>query len=132
MPDPKNFKTMYRDINPDKFPSKMEVSFFDDSTGGDGCSSNKQTLLYEKVLWNIAGENRGLRYGENPDQPAAFYRLLNGNLSLGETETIQPGHTNVYGRFSRSWAFDLQSALRKRPGNGRRKTGRTYACHTGR
>ncbi len=34
---------------------------------------------------------KGLRYGENPGQEAALYRLVNGNLILGDTETIQPG-----------------------------------------
>jgi phosphoribosylaminoimidazolecarboxamide formyltransferase/IMP cyclohydrolase len=32
-----------------------------------------------------------LRYGENPGQEAALYKLVNGNLILGEIETIQPG-----------------------------------------
>jgi phosphoribosylaminoimidazolecarboxamide formyltransferase/IMP cyclohydrolase len=32
-----------------------------------------------------------LRYGENPGQEAALYRLVNGNLVMGETEMIQPG-----------------------------------------
>jgi hypothetical protein len=34
---------------------------------------------------------KGLRYGENPGQEAALYKLVNGNLVLGDTETIQPG-----------------------------------------
>jgi phosphoribosylaminoimidazolecarboxamide formyltransferase/IMP cyclohydrolase len=32
-----------------------------------------------------------LRYGENPGQEAALYKLVNGNLVLGQTETVQPG-----------------------------------------
>jgi phosphoribosylaminoimidazolecarboxamide formyltransferase/IMP cyclohydrolase len=32
-----------------------------------------------------------LRYGENPDQEAALYKLVSGNLLLGEVEIIQPG-----------------------------------------
>jgi len=51
----------------------------------------RQTLFYEKVSWTIDGVNKGLRYGENPGQEAALYRLVNGNLVLGEVETIQPG-----------------------------------------
>ena len=51
----------------------------------------RQTLFYEKVTWTIDDVEKGLRYGENPGQEAALYRLVNGNLVLGETETIQPG-----------------------------------------
>ncbi|MEJ2473127.1 MAG: IMP cyclohydrolase, partial [Desulfobacterales bacterium] len=42
-------------------------------------------------LWTIEGENKGLRYGENPGQEAALYKLINGNLILGAAESIQPG-----------------------------------------
>ncbi|MBW1699294.1 MAG: IMP cyclohydrolase [Deltaproteobacteria bacterium] len=76
-------KKIYRTIVTDHFPSKMEISFVD--------SDRRQTLYYEKVLWRIGEEKRGLRYGENPGQEAALYRLINGNLVLGETESIQPG-----------------------------------------
>ncbi len=67
----------------DHFPPKMEISFVDEN--------NRQTLFYEKVLWTIDDVQKGLRYGENPGQEAALYRLTNGNLVLGETKTIQPG-----------------------------------------
>ncbi len=33
---------------------------------------------------------RGLRYGENPDQEAAFYRLKNGNLVIAGVEFVNP------------------------------------------
>jgi phosphoribosylaminoimidazolecarboxamide formyltransferase/IMP cyclohydrolase len=39
----------------------------------------------------IDGIEKGLRYGENPGQEAALYRLVNGNLTLGDAKTIQPG-----------------------------------------
>ncbi len=74
---------MYRQIHPDLFPRMMELSFYDDQ--------QRQTLIYEKVDWVVDGERKGLRYGENPDQEAALYRLQNGNLCLGEVECIQPG-----------------------------------------
>lgn len=74
---------MYRSFNKDGFPRNFEISFFDEH--------QRQTLIYEKVTWTIDGENRGLRYGENPDQPAALYRPINGNLRLGEVECISPG-----------------------------------------
>ena len=74
---------IYQRINPDDFPRNMEISFFDDQ--------QRQTLFYEKVTWTVDGEDRGLRYGENPDQQAALYRPINGNLCLGEVECISPG-----------------------------------------
>lgn len=46
--------------------------------------------LYIKKMWNIYDSDegcnveRGLRYGENPDQPAAMYELINGNIVLGD------------------------------------------------
>ena len=80
---PKNLKEMYKTIMDDHFTEKMELSFVD--------GNNRQTLFYEKVSWVIDGVNKGLRYGENPGQEAALYRLVNGNLALGEAETIAPG-----------------------------------------
>ena len=74
-----DLKEMYRTIMDDHFPPSMEISFVDED--------KRQTLFYEKVSWRIENINKGLRYG----QEAALYRLINGNLILGETETIQPG-----------------------------------------
>jgi len=82
---PEDLKKMYRTIIEDPFPAKMEISFIDES-------GSRQTLFYEKKSWLIPGEgSKGLRYGENPGQPAALYRLINGNLELGQVETIKPG-----------------------------------------
>lgn len=78
-----DLKKMYRTIVEDHFPPQMEISFVE----GD----KRQTLVYEKVLWTVDDVQKGLRYGENPGQEAALYRMVNGNLVLGETETIQPG-----------------------------------------
>ncbi|TFH05767.1 MAG: IMP cyclohydrolase [Spirochaetales bacterium] len=75
--------SIYRAINTDTFPETMEITFSGDS--------KRQTLLYQKATWTVDGEERGLRYGENPDQQASLYRLINGNLSLGEVESISPG-----------------------------------------
>jgi phosphoribosylaminoimidazolecarboxamide formyltransferase / IMP cyclohydrolase len=78
-----NLKKAYRTILDDNFPERMEISFvFDDE---------RSTLVYEKVTWEIEGERRGLRYGENPGQEAALYKLINGNLTVGEVTTIVPG-----------------------------------------
>jgi len=76
-------KQMYRTIMDDHFPPHMEISFVH--------PDKRQTLFYEKVTWRIEGVEKGLRYGENPGQEAALYRLVNGNLVLGETESIRPG-----------------------------------------
>jgi phosphoribosylaminoimidazolecarboxamide formyltransferase / IMP cyclohydrolase len=79
----KDLKKMYRKVVSDSFPSNLEITFRE--------GEERQTLIYEKVEWDIQGEKRGLRYGENPDQEAALYRLLNGNLVLGDTKNIAPG-----------------------------------------
>lgn len=79
----KDFKTAYKTIMDDHFPSRMEISF------GEG--AGRQTLVYEKVSWLIDNVEKGLRYGENPGQEAALYKLVNGNLCLGEVKCIQPG-----------------------------------------
>jgi len=78
-----DLKKMYRTIMDDHFTPNMEISFVD--------QDKRQTLFYEKVSWTIDDIQKGLRYGENPGQEAALYKLVNGNLVLGETETIQPG-----------------------------------------
>jgi phosphoribosylaminoimidazolecarboxamide formyltransferase/IMP cyclohydrolase len=78
-----DLKKMYRTIMDDHFPPEMEISFVD--------TDKRQTLYYEKVAWTIDNIQKGLRYGENPGQEAALYKLINGNLVLGETKSIQPG-----------------------------------------
>ncbi len=78
-----DFKTAYRRIMDDHFPRGMEISFFGDE--------GRQTLVYEKATWVIDGEEKGLRYGENPGQEAALYRLVNGNLTLGGVTMLAPG-----------------------------------------
>ncbi|MFO0754333.1 MAG: hypothetical protein U0411_13550 [Thermodesulfovibrionales bacterium] len=83
MPD---LKKMYRTIMDDAFPDEMTIQFGD------------RTLRYRKRVWKIPDEKtgelieKGLRYGENPDQQAALYELVNGNLVLGECAFITPGN----------------------------------------
>jgi phosphoribosylaminoimidazolecarboxamide formyltransferase / IMP cyclohydrolase len=78
-----DLKEAYRIIMDDHFPEKMEISFvFED---------HRTNLHYDKVAWVIDDVRKGLRYGENPGQEAAFYKLVNGNLTLGEVTTIAPG-----------------------------------------
>ncbi|MFW2366864.1 MAG: IMP cyclohydrolase [Desulforhopalus sp.] len=80
-----DLKKMYTNILGDSFPMDMTISFGD------------QTLVYRKKTWKIKGEDgsvdeRGVRYGENPDQEAALYELVNGNLTLGDCKFIEPGN----------------------------------------
>ena len=67
----KNLKDMYRKVVKDEFPATMKLSFGDTE------------LVYRRRSWNIEGEDRGLRYGENPDQPAALYELIEGAPTIG-------------------------------------------------
>ncbi|MDA8162937.1 MAG: IMP cyclohydrolase [Desulfobacteraceae bacterium] len=81
----KDMKEMYRTILGDQFPDDITISF-----GG-------QSLVYRKRTWTFKNEKtgkleqRGLRYGENPDQEAALYELVNGNLVMGGCSYIGPG-----------------------------------------
>ena len=88
MPD---IKKMYRTIMADHFPDEMTIKFGD------------QTLAYKKRTWKIPDDKtgelieKGLRYGENPEQEASLYELVNGNLLLGGCQFIQPGNALVSG-----------------------------------
>jgi len=78
-------KSMYTTILGDHFPMEMTITF------------GEQKLVYRKRTWKIPQEDgsfdeRGVRYGENPDQEAALYELVNGNLILGDCEFIEPGN----------------------------------------
>jgi phosphoribosylaminoimidazolecarboxamide formyltransferase/IMP cyclohydrolase len=70
----------------DHFPEEMIIRF------------GEQTLIYKKRTWKIPDEKsdelieKGLRYGDNPEQEAALYELVNGNLVLGGCQFIQPGN----------------------------------------
>lgn len=80
-----DLKKMYSTILGDSFPMDMTISFGD------------QKLVYRKRTWGIkmedgSVEERGIRYGENPDQEAALYELVNGNLTLGDCKFIEPGN----------------------------------------
>ncbi len=80
----KDLKAAYKTIMDDHFPRKMEISFIDSD-------DSRQTLCYEKATWLIDDVEKGLRYGENPGQEAALYKLVNGNLQLGDVTCVQPG-----------------------------------------
>jgi phosphoribosylaminoimidazolecarboxamide formyltransferase / IMP cyclohydrolase len=80
----KKLSDAYKTIIDDPFPPRMELSFVE--AGG-----KRQTLVYEKVLYDVEGERKGLRYGENPDQAAALYKPVGGNLAIGEALLLEPG-----------------------------------------
>jgi len=80
-----DLKKMYSTILGDQFPMEMTITFGD------------QKLVYRKRTWKIpqadgSVDERGVRYGENPDQEAALYELVNGNLLLGDCRYIEPGN----------------------------------------
>jgi phosphoribosylaminoimidazolecarboxamide formyltransferase / IMP cyclohydrolase len=77
-----DLKKAYRTVMDDHFPPRMEIAFVD--------GERRQVLAYEKVSWVIDDVEKGLRYGENPGQEAALYRLVEGNLVVGEVELLGP------------------------------------------
>jgi phosphoribosylaminoimidazolecarboxamide formyltransferase/IMP cyclohydrolase len=74
-----DLKAMYRTIQGDPFPDDMTLRLGD------------QELVLRKRGWTIDGQRRGLRYGENPDQPAALYELVGGGLTLDGVAFRGPG-----------------------------------------
>jgi phosphoribosylaminoimidazolecarboxamide formyltransferase/IMP cyclohydrolase len=85
----KDIKKSYQTVLDDNFPDEMTITFGD------------QKLVYRKRIWRINDEGtvveRGLRYGENPEQEAAMYELVNGNLLLAGCRFINPGNSLVSG-----------------------------------
>jgi phosphoribosylaminoimidazolecarboxamide formyltransferase/IMP cyclohydrolase len=81
-----DLKKMYKTIMDDNFPDSLTIKF------------GEQTLVYRKRAWKIPDEKtgelieKGLRYGENPDQQAALFELVNGNLVLGDCRYIEAGN----------------------------------------
>lgn len=78
-----DIKAMYSTLNRDSFPDTMTIILGD------------ERLVYEKRQWTINGEEKGLRYGENPDQPAALYQLRQGELTCGGIKWRGPGNAIV-------------------------------------
>lgn len=75
-------RQIYSTIVSDHFPEEITITF--------GSGTDTQHLLYTKVRWDLDGTKAGLRYGENPDQEAALYRLANGNVTLGDVVSLGP------------------------------------------
>ena len=71
-------KDMYRTIVADGFPDTMTITLGD------------SVLTYHKRTWEMGGEVRGLRYGENPDQPAALYEFVEGENKVANLKWRSP------------------------------------------
>ncbi len=78
-----NLKDMYHKIVNDDFPNEFTINF------------NNTVLKYKKRTWNIDNEERGLRYGENPDQPAALYEYVEGNINIDGKDYRAPKNSIV-------------------------------------
>jgi phosphoribosylaminoimidazolecarboxamide formyltransferase/IMP cyclohydrolase len=74
-----DLKKMYTTIVDDPFPTELVIRL------------GETELAFAKRSWTIDGQHKGLRYGENPDQPAALYAPVSGRLSLGGVEFRGPG-----------------------------------------
>ncbi len=74
-----SLKDIYKTVRQDAFPDTLEITLGDTK------------LAYTKRSWFLDGEEKGLRYGENPDQPAALYQLTSGNLCIEGKEWRKPG-----------------------------------------
>jgi len=79
----KKLSSLYRDFAEDVYPPFMEIVFRDDA-------GTARTLFFQKAEWTVEGHKRGLRYGENPDQCAALYKPVGGNLSISGAELAEP------------------------------------------
>ena len=76
-------RQQYRQILTDHFPQEISLKIGD------------TTLIYHKQVYKIkSADGReaagGLRYGENPGQEAALYRLVNGHLSQAGVKYVGP------------------------------------------
>lgn len=76
-------KSMYSTIQSDPFPEDLVILF------------GEEKLVFKKRNWLLQGQTMGLRYGENPDQPAALYRLAEGEISIGGISWRKPQNALV-------------------------------------
>lgn len=78
-----DLKSMYSSVIDDPFPDDLTIIL------------GNEKLIYHKRSWNLGGERKGLRYGENPDQPAALYQLIEGQLAFGGIKWCGPDRALV-------------------------------------
>jgi phosphoribosylaminoimidazolecarboxamide formyltransferase/IMP cyclohydrolase len=82
--------SQYRKVLTDNFPEQIKIVV------------GESELIYRKELYTITDESgkqrtEGLRYGENPGQEAAIYRLVNGNLTIAGVSYVGPNIPLVSG-----------------------------------
>ncbi len=85
----KELRRQYQTILEDPFPEEMVIQL------------GLQKLRLRKRTWRVQTESgevvaRGLRYGDNPDQPAALFVLESSDLDLKGIKLIQP-HAGLVG-----------------------------------
>ena len=71
----KSIKKKYSTALAEDFPENITITIGDNE------------LIYEKHL--------SLRYGENPHQPAAFYKPLEGSLTIGDLKILKSGKSGL-------------------------------------
>jgi len=84
-----SIRKAYKTILKDPFPAELVLEI------------QGQRLRFSKRQWTLPAEDgtprtEGLRYGDNPDQPAALYRWEAGDLTVGGN-TLAPGGALVTG-----------------------------------
>ncbi|MDR3153187.1 MAG: IMP cyclohydrolase [Deltaproteobacteria bacterium] len=100
--------SQYRQVLTDSFPPEISVTI------------GETTLVYRKEVYTLkdaqGGERTdGLRYGENPGQEAALYRLVNGNLVIAGVEYVRPGLPLVSGLSEMDPRTSMMYGCRKHP-----------------
>jgi phosphoribosylaminoimidazolecarboxamide formyltransferase/IMP cyclohydrolase len=81
-------RRIYRTALKEDFPQVLRLEL-----GG-------KVFEYSKVHWTIDGDDRGLRYGSNPHQKAALYRVERSKGGIGSVDWIKwgkdgPSATNI-------------------------------------
>jgi phosphoribosylaminoimidazolecarboxamide formyltransferase/IMP cyclohydrolase len=81
-------RKIYRTAREEEFPGRLTITL-----GG-------RVFEYSKVQWTIDGRARGLRYGSNPHQKAALYKLHGSQGGFGNVEWLKwgkegPSATNI-------------------------------------
>ena len=87
-----SLREMYRRIGEDPLPQRIEVRM--------QWSDREEMLQWDKVRFRSGAGDAGLRYGDNPGNPAALYRAAQATQPLSSAaELLQgdkhPGLTNI-------------------------------------
>jgi len=101
-------RQQYRQILTDHFPQEISLKIGD------------TTLIYHKQVYKIKSADGsevegGLRYGENPGQEAAMYRLVNGHLTQTGIQYVGPKEALVSALADGDPAVNMMYGCRKHP-----------------